>query len=70
MKELMVRLTSRKFWSPIIVTAIIVYNAWQVLGRGLEWTEIVAVASVWGVFITAEGIADAIQRGKDTTQEV
>lgn len=70
MNEFLQRLSSRKFWAPIIVTAIIAYNAWQVLGRGLEWTEIVAVASVWGVFITAEGISDAIQRSKDTSQEV
>lgn len=70
MKDLLYRLTSRKFWSPIIVSAIITYNAWVVLGRGLEWTEIIAISTAFGLFIGAEGIADAIQRGKDTSNKV
>jgi hypothetical protein len=67
MNEFLQRLSSRKFWSPIIVTAITAYNAWGMSARELSWTEIVAIASVWGLFIGAEGVADAIERGKDTT---
>jgi len=70
MSEFLQRLSSRKFWAPIVVTAITTYNAWGVSGRELSWTEIIAIASVWGLFITAEGVADAIKRGKDTSQEV
>jgi hypothetical protein len=62
MNEFLQRLSSRKFWAPIIVTALMTYNAWEVLDRGLEWTEIVAIASVWGLFIGAEGASDFIER--------
>lgn len=70
MNEFLTRLSSRKFWSPIIVTAIIVYNAWQVLGRGLEWTEIIAIASVWGLFIGTEGASDFVERMNKSNQKV
>jgi len=64
MNEFLQRLSSRKFWAPIIVSAITVYNAWGVSSRELSWTEIIAIASVWGLFIGAEGAADVIERGK------
>jgi len=56
------RWTSRKVVGAVIVTAAMLYNAWAVAGRPLDWQEIVAIGTVWGAFITAEGIADIESR--------
>ena len=69
MNEFLQRLSSRKFWAPIIVSAITVYNAWGVSSRELSWTEIVSIASIWGVFIGAEGIADIESRKIQTNNQ-
>lgn len=63
MAEFLQRLSSRKLWGSLIVTGTMLYNAWGIAQRPLEWIEIVAIASAWGVFITIEGIADAKERG-------
>lgn len=69
MNEFLQRLSSRKFWAPIIVSAITVYNAWGVSSRELSWTEIVAIASIWGLFIGAEGVADIESRKIQTNNQ-
>lgn len=69
LKEILVRWTSRKVIGAMIVTASLLYNSWGVAGRPLNLQEIIMIGSVWGVFIGTEGIADAIERGKDTPQE-
>lgn len=69
MNEFLQRLSSRKFWAPIIVTAITAYNAWGVSSRELSWTEIVAIASIWGLFIGAEGVADIESRKIQTNNQ-
>ena len=69
MNEFLQRLSSRKFWAPIIVTAITAYNAWGVSSRELSWTEIISIASIWGVFIGAEGIADIESRKIQTNNQ-
>ncbi len=58
MSDLLDRLSSRKLWGSIVVTAAMLYNAWCVADRPLDWAEITAVAAMWGLFITAEGVAD------------
>ena len=58
MSDLLDRLSSRKLWGSIVVTAAMLYNAWGVADRPLDWAEITAVAAMWGLFITAEGVAD------------